>query len=82
MQAPGLARRAEAEVNAREVADSVFGCFLIRFRLWGRRRAQELATTFEVFLFRAIGEEAEMADAFEGGRDDVEQEAADEFIGV
>lgn len=56
----------------------------------GRRRgvvflidsAEQLEASGDVFLFGAIGEKTEMADALKAAGKHVEKKAADEFVGV
>jgi len=47
----------------------------------GRRRCQQFATESESGVAAPVGEEAEVPDARETGRKDVQQEAAEERVG-
>src|SRR5216117_2371907 len=48
--------------------------------MWQWLNTKKLSTLCEVLFFRAVGEEAEVANAHETIREDVEQEATDELI--
>ena len=59
-----LTGRTQGEIDAGQITDQVLSRFLIGLRIRGGS-FQEFSAASEVFLFRAIGEEAEMADALE-----------------
>jgi hypothetical protein len=57
--------------------------FLIGDRWWFgdlSRQTQQLSATRQVAALAAVGQETEMADAHERGRQRMQQEAADEFF--
>jgi len=69
---------AAGDVNAREVPQKL--CVGGLWGLAGLRKAEDLPARGEVVFFGPIGQEAEMADADEAGREGMKEEAAEKFI--
>lgn len=80
-EAPLLTARTEAGIDAGEPLAALLNALLSR-RRFGGRQAEKRAALLKVLLAVAVGEQAEVANADETERQNVEKEAADELGGM
>ena len=78
-QGPDSTPGTQREVNTCQIEHNLASRFLWA-SVWLWLITKKLSTPGEVLLLRAVGEEAEVANAHEAIREDVEQETTDELI--